>query len=234
MTADAGFNRNQIKYIAIAAMLIDHIAECFLSSDTVLYCVFRIIGRLTGPLMFLFLTEGILHTRSRLKYGLRLFMFALISQVPYALCFHNSLCVMDLNVGVTLLLSLFVLLVCEKTEERIIRFAMVFILVSLSALCDWGVIGPLIALSFYKYRNKVSRVMVYSVISAMTVISSFALFGFGGEPWYKEWWCVGIFLVIPFLFFYNGEPGSKKKIHKWIFYVFYPLHLLVIYLIRIL
>lgn len=210
-------------------MLIDHIAECFLPPDTALYCVFRIVGRLSGPLMFFFLSEGFLHTRSRLQYGIRLFLFALISQIPYALCFHKGLAVIDLNVGFTLLISFFALLSLEKIEDRFIRFTVVFVLISLSVICDWGVMGPLTALIFYKCRdNKSLRIKAYSVIGAVIILSSFVLFGISGEPWYKEWWHIGTFLVIPLLYFYDGTPGSRAAFHKWSFYIFYPLHLVVI------
>ena len=76
-------NRTQIKYISIAAMLLDHMAVFLLPPEKshvqiVLYIIMRTIGRITAPLMFYFLGEGYIFTSSRLKYGIRLLCFGLI------------------------------------------------------------------------------------------------------------------------------------------------------------
>lgn len=78
-----GLDRNIIKYIAIIAMLIDHISMFFIPITNPLGDIMRVIGRLTGPLMCYFLSEGFYYTSNKFKYGSRLFIFALISQFPY-------------------------------------------------------------------------------------------------------------------------------------------------------
>ena len=77
-------NRTQLKYIAALAMLIDHIGAFFIPVTTPIGALCRIIGRLTAPIMCFFLAEGYEHTRSKLKYGIRLLIFALVSQPFYA------------------------------------------------------------------------------------------------------------------------------------------------------
>ncbi|MBP5222199.1 MAG: hypothetical protein J6Z35_03440, partial [Lachnospiraceae bacterium] len=74
-------NRNQIKYIVIIAMLMDHIAMSFLPPLSVPYQIMRFIGRLTGPTMAYLLAEGYLHTRSVKKYAIRLLVFSLVSWI---------------------------------------------------------------------------------------------------------------------------------------------------------
>ena len=114
-------NRNQLKYIAIIAMIIDHIGMFLLSSglgdapasQVALYALLRTIGRLTGPLMLFFLTEGYVHTSSKIKYGIRLLVFGIISQIPYALSHYNSLLVADFNVIITLFMT-FLMLAAEE------------------------------------------------------------------------------------------------------------------------
>ena len=78
-------NRNQIKYLVIVAMLIDHIAWAFVPMQSLLGQVMHFIGRLTGPTMAYFLVEGYLHTRNVKKYAIRLGFFALVSWLPFTL-----------------------------------------------------------------------------------------------------------------------------------------------------
>ena len=82
-------NRNQIKYIAIIAMIIDHIAWAFVPTTSVLGQVMHVIGRLTGPTMAFMIAEGYVHTRDVKKYAIRLGIFALISWPPFSL-FENG------------------------------------------------------------------------------------------------------------------------------------------------
>lgn len=72
-------NRNQLKYLVIVAMVIDHIAAAFLSNDSAITVIMRMIGRLTAPTMAFFIVEGYFHTKNKKKYALRLFIFSLIS-----------------------------------------------------------------------------------------------------------------------------------------------------------
>ena len=72
-------NRNELKYLAIAAMLIDHIAWGFVPLQSAAGQLMHFVGRLTGPTMAFFLAEGCIHTSNRRRYGLRLAIFALLS-----------------------------------------------------------------------------------------------------------------------------------------------------------
>ena len=85
MTNTKGFlNRNQLKYLVIAAMLIDHIAWAFVPTASLLGQVMHIIGRLTGPTMAYMLAEGYHYTRNVKKYAMRLGIFAVISWLPFS------------------------------------------------------------------------------------------------------------------------------------------------------
>ncbi|MDE6319566.1 MAG: conjugal transfer protein TraX, partial [Lachnospiraceae bacterium] len=81
-------SRDAIKYIAMFTMLLNHIAHVFLTRGTLAYELLEDIGYFTAPVMCFFLVEGYLHTRSKFKYGCRLFFFAILSQWPYLLAFH--------------------------------------------------------------------------------------------------------------------------------------------------
>ena len=236
-TKKHGLDRQQLKYTAIAAMLADHIAMFMLSgglteapaSRIALYSLMRVIGRITAPVMFFFLVEGFLHTSSRRRYGIRLLAFGLISQIPYALSHYNTLLKPDFNVIITLFVTF--LMLCA--EERGVSRLAVFALIMVTFCCDWGVVGPLMAWVFYRFRSdRRTQLKYFAIICAVQVVSAAVFLGLGGHHWYGELWQAGMFLVIPVLLSYNGRPGSRSPVNKWLFYAFYPLHLLVIWLIK--
>lgn len=239
--AVSGLNRNQLKYIAITAMLLDHIGMVFSGFfmestwGIVLYNAFRVIGRLTAPIMCFFLTEGYIFTRSKKKYALRLAIFTVISQVPYALAHKHSLLTPDFNMLFVLLISFGILCVLDSKFKRYLKILLIFILLFFSSYCDWGLFGPLMVICFYKLREKPYKlILVYSLIVLSIVLLSCFFLPAKGFPWYTELWQLGLFLFVPVLYLYNGQSGSHAVFHKWFFYVFYPLHLLVLWLIFIL
>ena len=78
-----------LKYIALFSMFLDHIGvigKAFLSKNV--YFLLRAVGRLSFPLFCFILAEGFFHTKNRKKYQQRLFIFALLSEIPYDLAFH--------------------------------------------------------------------------------------------------------------------------------------------------
>ena len=234
-------NRNEIKYLAIIAMLIDHIAMFFLSaglseaalSRVAAYSVMRVVGRLTAPIMLFFLVEGFTYTSSRKKYGVRLFVFGLISQIPYALSHYNSIFKLDFNVIITLFVTYLMLLAADSISNRLVNRLVVFALIMVTFCCDWGVIGPFMAWLFYQNRDdRKAQIKYYALICAIQVVSAAVFLSKNGHHWYGELWQAGLFLVMPILLCYNGEPGSKSSINKWIFYIFYPLHLLFFWIFK--
>ena len=119
-------NRVQIKYIAIAAMFLDHLAAFLLTPEKypaliVLYIIMRIIGRIAAPVMFYFLVEGYEHTSSRKNYALRLLAFAILSQIPYSLVRFGKASAGDLNVIFTLLISFLMMAVTDRIKSQIIK-----------------------------------------------------------------------------------------------------------------
>ena len=78
-----GLSGTTIKFIAIAAMLIDHIAWAFVPTYSVFGQIMHVIGRITASIMCFFVAEGYYYTKNVKKYVLRLAIFALISHVPF-------------------------------------------------------------------------------------------------------------------------------------------------------
>ena len=230
-------NRTQIKYIAIAAMLLDHLAAFLLSPEKYpaligLYIIMRIIGRIAASVMFYFLAEGYIHTLSRRNYCLRLLSFAILSQIPYSLVRYGSVSSGDLNVIFTLLISFLMLMVTDRITNQAIKGMAVFLFMLISVFSDWGLIGPLMAWLFYVNReDRKKQIRDYLMIICIQLLSTVIFIVCNTQNWYEGICQLGIFMVIPLIASYNGEAGKKTLMNKWLFYVFYPLHLMIIWLV---
>ena len=237
MNEKISLNRVQIKYIAIAAMFLDHLAAFLLTPEKypaliVLYIIMRIIGRIAAPVMFYFLVEGYEHTSSRKNYALRLLAFAILSQIPYSLVRFGKASAGDLNVIFTLLISFLMMAVTDRIKSQIIKGMAIALFMIISVFSDWGLLGPLMVWIFYMNRgDKTKQIRDYLMIICIQLICTVIFLICNTQNWYEGICQLGIFLVIPLLHFYNGEPGRKTIVNKWLFYVFYPLHFLVIWIL---
>lgn len=220
-------NRNQIKYIVVVAMLIDHVAWAFVPTLSLLGQVMHFIGRLTGPTMAYFLYEGYTHTRDVRKYALRLGAFALVSWIPFSLFETGAWPSTDFGVIYTLLLGLLAMWVWDKAALPIWgKIAVIAVLILLSQYGDWGyfdVLWPLLLL--VNRGDEKAQWGSFWIICAAAVL----MYATGKRVWWRGAFQIGIFMVPLMLrYLYNGEAGSKKPFHKWFFYVFYPVHLMVL------
>ena len=109
-------NRDQIKYVAMFTMLLNHIANVFLEPGTFLFEVMVDVGYFTAITMCYFLVEGYCYTRSKEKYGKRLLLFALISEIPFCLAFteEGTISFVSMNMLFTLFLCFLILYAMEK------------------------------------------------------------------------------------------------------------------------
>lgn len=223
-------NRNQLKYLVIVAMLIDHIAWGFVPLESVAGQVMHFIGRLTGPTMAYFLAEGYIHTRNKAKYGLRLGIFALISWVPFSLFEVQHWPSMHQSVIYTLFLGFLAMWIWDNEKlSQIMKWVLITILIIISLPGDWAIFDVAWPLALYIYRDDEDNGMRRYTVLCVTAVVVFLI---GGDPWWRGLCNLGI-LMVPLIlrYFYNGEKGSSHPFHKWFFYIFYPLHLFVLYLI---
>ena len=222
-------NRNILKYIAVIAMLCDHIGLAFVGTDKPLGIAMRVFGRLTAPIMCYFLVEGYMHTSSKKKYGARLLAFAFISQIPFSYLLTGKLFSTHLNMMFTLFLCFMLLVVIEKVESRVLKFILALIIYCICDYCDWGLVAPLWVMAFAMLRNDRKKLtLVYALICLFWVTRSTSMAVADGGMWYEGLWQAGSLAFIPFIYLYNGEAGKSSKFSKWFFYWFYPLHILVI------
>lgn len=219
-----------LKMIAIITMLIDHSALVLLSryapaniplftigtKGYSLYRICRDVGRAAFPIFCFLLVEGFIHTRSRKKYGLNLLLFACISEIPWNFMFSNTWTYEKQNVFFTLFLGYLAFCAIEYFWEnqpvQLLCLAGLF-LVSCYLDADYGWRGYIFLLIMYWFRN-------YKACQAII-----------GSCWlYYEWKACFAFISINM---YNGKRGFiKGKAAKYFFYVFYPLHIAVLVILR--
>ena len=240
LTKSKGLNGNIIKYIAIVAMLIDHIAWTFVPFGSVLGQFMHIIGRITAPTMCYFIAEGYYHTRNVKKYAIRLGIFALISHCPFILFECGKPFVFELRTSViySLFLGLIALWIWDKVQNETLKVISIVCICVLAMPGDWMCCAILWVLAYGANRgNFKKQVLWFSVVSIGMVLFmciSNVIFTNGQKPFYSQLFQLGVFLSLPFISLYNGQRGKSGKFNKWLFYIFYPAHLLIIGIIAIL
>lgn len=234
----------QVKGFAILAMLIDHIAWLFVPTLSFHGFAMHLIGRITAPTMSFFLVEGYLHTKKLSRYAMRLAIFAIISYCPYILFSTGALPTWETagkwNVLYTLFLSLLALVIWDRVCSIPLRLGLIAGLCVLSIWGDWSYFMILFTLSFYLGHGNFSQQARYFSLSAVIWVAynvsfyflsltdgtSLSLSGFFCGPGIQ----LGVFLCLPLLSRYHGKRGGGKR-SGWLFYLFYPTHLLILYLI---
>lgn len=231
-------NRDVIKYIAMLTMVLSHIAQIELFELTpVWYEILEDIGHFTAPVMCFFLVEGYQYTRSKKNYGLRLLFFAILSQMPFQLAFHYG----TMNMIFTLLICYMILVVMERVRDLTVQCILCTALVMLSLFSDWAFIAPILTILLYR-SGQDRKKLAYSY-GIVTMI--FVLLNMGNdtvEPGNITLRVIfrsaasgtGILAAaFTVLVLYNGRRMERgKNLSKWFFYLFYPAHLLILYLLK--
>lgn len=229
-----------LKCIAMISMLIDHTSIAYLGYTT----LFNVIGRIAFPIFAFQISEGYIHTKNLKKYLLRLFCFAIISQVPFMLfnsTFTNNF---SFNIFGTLFVGLLAIWLYDKisnctfeltkdkkfnlTINKIFGFVPAILLGIVSEVCcfDYGFWGVAIIFLFYFFKNdKLGMVIFY--ITACIIKYGINIIIYGYHYLYILL-CIGTILPIIFIYLYNGKQGKKIK---YLLYAFYPVHLLILYFI---
>lgn len=245
--ADRGLSLNSLKYIAILAMTIDHIAFAFVPSGTAPAILMHIIGRITGPVMFFSAVEGYHHTRSVRKYLFRLAAFAAVSWLPF-LYFRYGGSLADAsfmrpNVIYTIFLGVLSIRIRRSTriQNPAAKVLLITALVILCVPADWGCTGILMILVLdYFHGNFKHQAFAYCLVvllgmDVLTLLTTpfFGLFYdhvFYIDTEYYPYTIenAGAFIPILLLSLYKGRRGAGNAFSKWFFYVYYPAHLLVL------
>lgn len=242
-----GITGSTLKVIAMVAMFIDHIGAtifarmlmvtglkdldaantemvmAWLSENAdiyKIYTVLRMIGRIAFPIFCFLLVEGFVHTSNKKKYAIRLAVFALISEIPFDLAFQSKGIEFTYqNVFFTLAIGFVTLIAYKMVEEKVLKNRLIQILIQILVgmagmfaaellRTDYGALGVITIVLFYVLRDN----RFYQIASGCILFI-------------EEMTALIAFLPI---LIYNGKRGSNVK---WAFYIFYPAHLLILFVI---
>lgn len=205
-------------------MLIDHIGAILFPQVFIL----RVIGRIAFPIFAFIIVEGFFHTRDIKKYLIRLGIFALVSEIPFDLAFHMKLFDFEYqNIFFTLFFGLLVIYLYEtfKVKNPMLgTICMIGIAVLNEVIrADYGIFGVLLIFIFYRYRGYKSIIFIWILMInvAMSLLYSYSI----NEITPLTTIQIYEVLSLIFIFNYNGKKGLKLK---YLFYIFYPAHLLIL------
>jgi hypothetical protein len=229
-------NKNALKYIAIFAMTLDHIGKYITFLNPILSIIFMIVGRITFPIMCFFIAEGFKYTKDKKKYALRLLTVALVSQIPWTLLHHNALftwnLVTEFNTIFTLFMSFCMLWLIESDMKLTYKSLLIVFIVAFCFLCDYKIIGLMYTLYFYLFRDKKYKFYLLSLVYILSIALYIYISDLGYiEAVYTSLMDIGLFFTIPLFICYNNKSGSKHIFNKYFFYIYYPAHLLALFLI---
>ena len=223
------FSGAQLKYIAFLSMLADHVNKAliypFLSGEGILQHisdVFDILGRIAFPLFAFFLVEGFFKTGNRKKYLASLLIFGIISEIPFDMALSGVFFEPNSNnIMFTLALMLITIWTIDILKEKMqnmskytwypVSFVIVGIMCIISMVTglDYEYHAIMIGYLFYIFYNK----RVFAIFLGYLAI-------------FKEVWSLlGFSLILT----YNGKRGKQNKLFN---YCFYPVHLLILGILR--
>lgn len=223
----------KLKIIAIITMLSDHLGDALFSVVSPL----NFIGRMAFPIFAFQISEGYIHTKNIKRYLLRIFVFAIISQIPFYLFIHKFFGKSGLNIFFTLFLGLTSILLYDKIKKKLkcknkiinalaILPAIVLCIIGQLLDVDYGWWGVILIFVFFLFKNnKIKTIVAFLILCIIKYIIEIILNGFSYVSIQLMLWTM---LPIALIALYNGEQGRKIK---YLSYAFYPLHLLLIYFI---
>jgi len=221
-----------LKIVAIVSMTIDHVGFSIFPQ----YKLLRIIGRIAMPIFSFQVALGFKKTSSQPKYMLRMLIFAIISEIPYLLLHQSSISQsftiasllgsvsfknFELDICFTFLYALIVLWLLDKAKKSKIMYLPALYLILLSSLIpmDYDILGVLWVVTFYYCQD--NRFLYTILLTCISVIDVILLKSSVLQLY--------MLIALILLYFYNGNKGKGVK---YLFYIFYPLHMFLIVLMK--
>lgn len=222
------FSGNQLKIIAAIAMVIDHIGSYLFPQMMLL----RIIGRLAYPIFAFMIAEGFEHSKNRRRYLMRMVAMAVLLQLVYGIVMKS----LYQCIFVTFSLSIALCMVADNAMKRTNPLNLILLALSVIGVwfvttilpdalnktdfwIDYGFFGVMLPVTVFMAKTKRTKLFIF------TVMLCFLWMTYG----YVQ---VFALMTVPLIALYNGEKGKLRM--KNFFYIFYPAHMVVIYLIKLL
>ena len=216
-------NGTALKLIAMVSMVFDHVGDNFFPQAVWM----RVIGRIALPIFAFCVAEGYCHTRDKGKYLRRMGLFALVSEIPFDLVTAGKVLEFShQNIMLTFFWAILGLLCYEAVRKKLrkgglalgILVLLLFAGTSLLLGLDYSFLAVGLIFLYYLLRDKALELRNGAAMVFHALLRNKGIYWFG-------------LLGFLFLFLYNGEKGRGLK---WLFYLFYPGHLLLIWGIRLL
>lgn len=230
---------SSLHILAMAFMLMDHMWATVVPGNQWL----TYVGRLAFPIFAFLISEGFHHTSDFKKYALRLLIFGVISEIPFDLMYASTIFYpFHQNVMFTLLLGLLAIRGLDNArQDRTVKSAVKGLLILLGTclaaavgFTDYGTKGVLTVVVFYVFRSSPSAwVGQFFCLNLLNLVFSQGLFipvQFFGHTFEFQTQGFAVLALIP-IWLYSGKKGSDSKFFKYGSYAFYPVHMLVLYLI---
>ncbi len=236
------FNRDSLKFTAIIIMFWGHLLAWLtlmrggeLENMPLWQNLISNFALICPPVMFFSVADGYKYTRDRKKYALRLLIFACISQIPDWLVMQPVYGWWTSNVIFTLFFGLLSIVAWESDKKKWQKILLVILCNAATVLImsDWLIFGVLFILFIHIFRERPkARLISYTVIAAIWQIIAVIS---GGITDVKVWTDSLLRFAVVMLAYFcvtvlcNGKKGKHPVFSKWFFYIFYPLHYLIIF-----
>lgn len=227
--------------LAMVLMLCDHLWATVVPGNDWLTCV----GRIAFPIFAFLIVEGYFHTKNRKAYVKRLLIFALISEIPFNLMTGGFFNPTHQNVLWTFLIGIGLIRLIEKgKEKRTVRMwllvgagVLLGCVVALLGMVDYMHFGVLTVLVFYLFRGRrwwcfLGQLVCLAVINLELMGGLVYPFELFGREWLLPQQGFALLALIP-IWLYRGKQGPYNKTLKYIYYAFYPAHMLILGLLGI-
>ena len=212
-----------LKLIAMISMVFDHVGDMFFPDALWM----RMIGRLAMPLFSFCIAEGYAHTGNKQRYLLRMGVFALISEIPFDLAFEGRVGLGHQNIMLTFFLSILALMLFDRIRGEGKEHAAFKTLLGILCVCAVAVLALLLKADYTLFAV-VAVFLFYVLRNRHPLLRCGVGVGFLALTRTVGYYRATGLSLIPLLL-YNGKRGRGLK---WLFYAFYPGHLLLLYLLK--
>ena len=212
-----------LKIIAMVCMVFDHVGDNFFPEAVWM----RVIGRIAMPVFAFCVAEGYGHTHDRMKYLRRLLLFGVISEIPFDLVTAGKAVAFGhQNIMFTFSWAILGLMCLDRALAKADRkwkkalftalAALAFLIGSVLLRLDYTVLGVLLIFTYHLLRDKAVWFRNTAAAAVCALVNNVGIY---------------VFALLGFIpvYFYNGKRGKGLK---WLFYAFYPGHLLLIWALR--